>query len=121
YVACSLEHTGIVIHRDKRRIAQGCGWLGLAEVFHGEAEGARPGLRRALLTFQGQPEIIPQCNIILEPGTLMVKSMIDWETPGFFADKLELPLWQLGYSGYMDTFRDDAEIEQSIRLLTTED
>ncbi|KAH9237211.1 hypothetical protein K456DRAFT_1505153 [Colletotrichum gloeosporioides 23] len=51
----------------------------------------------------------------------MVKSMIDWETPGFFADKLELPLWQSDYSGYMDTFRDDAEIEQSIRLLTTED
>ncbi|KAK1973786.1 hypothetical protein LZ30DRAFT_550569, partial [Colletotrichum cereale] len=46
---------GFVIYRSNRRVAQGCGRLGLAEVFDAEAEGARIGLRRALLTAQGQP------------------------------------------------------------------
>ncbi|KAF5527647.1 putative RNA-directed DNA polymerase from transposon BS [Colletotrichum aenigma] len=46
---------GFVIYRKNKRIAQGCGRLSLAEVFDGEAEGARAGLRRALLTSQGQP------------------------------------------------------------------
>ncbi|KAK6222517.1 reverse transcriptase [Colletotrichum tabaci] len=46
---------GFVIYRSNRRVAQGCGRLGLAEVFDAEAEGARIGLRRALLTSQGQP------------------------------------------------------------------
>ncbi|OHW91300.1 reverse transcriptase, partial [Colletotrichum incanum] len=46
---------GFVIYRKNKRIAQGCGRLSTAEVFDGEAEGARAGLRRALLTSQGQP------------------------------------------------------------------
>ncbi|OHW97429.1 reverse transcriptase RNaseH [Colletotrichum incanum] len=46
---------GFVIYRGNRRVAQGCGRLGLAEVFDAEAEGARAGLRRALLTSQGRP------------------------------------------------------------------
>ncbi|KAF5498150.1 Gag-Pol polyprotein [Colletotrichum aenigma] len=44
-----------VIYRGNKRIAQGCGRLSIAEVFDGEAEGARAGLQRALLTSQGQP------------------------------------------------------------------
>ena len=40
---------GFVIYRNNRRIAQGCGRLGVAEVFDGEAEGARAGLRRPCL------------------------------------------------------------------------
>ncbi|KAK2005706.1 hypothetical protein LZ32DRAFT_499277, partial [Colletotrichum eremochloae] len=46
---------GFVIYRGRKRVAQGCGRLGLAEVFDSEAEGARAGLRRALLTPQSQP------------------------------------------------------------------
>ncbi|KAK0369583.1 RNA-directed DNA polymerase from transposon x-element [Colletotrichum limetticola] len=46
---------GFVIYRDSKRIAQGCGRLGLAEVFDAEVEGARAGLRRALLTNRGHP------------------------------------------------------------------
>ncbi|KAK2752250.1 reverse transcriptase [Colletotrichum kahawae] len=46
---------GFVIYRSNKRIAQGCGRLSVAGVFDGEVEGARAGLRRALLTSQGQP------------------------------------------------------------------
>ncbi|KAF6817405.1 hypothetical protein CMUS01_12106 [Colletotrichum musicola] len=46
---------GFVIYRGTKRIAQGCGRFSLAEVFDGEVEGARAGLRRALLTSQGRP------------------------------------------------------------------
>ncbi|KAK1951994.1 hypothetical protein LY78DRAFT_731585, partial [Colletotrichum sublineola] len=64
---------------------------------------------------------LTRSNIILDPETLTVKSIIDWETAGFLPENLELPLWRLDYAQYMDTFRDHAEIEQSIRLLTAED
>lgn len=38
---------GYVIHRDRRKIAEGKGRLGLAEVIDGEAEGTRRGLYHA--------------------------------------------------------------------------
>lgn len=63
---------------------------------------------------------LTRSNIILDPETLEVKSIIDWETAGYFPEEIELPLWRLNYDQYMNTFRDHTEIAQSIRLLTTE-
>ncbi|GKT61245.1 hypothetical protein ColTof4_01331 [Colletotrichum tofieldiae] len=63
---------------------------------------------------------LTRSNIILDPETLSVKSIIDWETAGFFPEEIELHLWRFDYAQYMDTFRDHAEIKKSIRLLTTE-
>ncbi len=44
---------GYVVYRGKRQVAHGRGRLGLAEVFDGEAEGARAGLRQAIRGYTG--------------------------------------------------------------------
>ncbi|KAK2030352.1 hypothetical protein LX32DRAFT_586938, partial [Colletotrichum zoysiae] len=64
---------------------------------------------------------LTRSNVIIDTQTLAVKSIIDWETAGFYPESVELPLWRLNYDQYMDTFRDHGEIERSIQLLTTED
>ncbi|KAK6207709.1 hypothetical protein QIS74_12790 [Colletotrichum tabaci] len=61
---------------------------------------------------------LTRSNILLDPNTLMVKSIIDWESAGFFPEELELSLWRLNYDEYMKTFEDTDKIKQEIELIT---
>ncbi|RYC55822.1 hypothetical protein CHU98_g10381 [Xylaria longipes] len=74
---------GYAIYRDLRIIAQGKGRLGIAEVFDGEAEGARHGLRHAAKLAQGQPihVCIDNTSVILglrgEPADSSQEAFLD--------------------------------------------
>ncbi|CCF32033.1 hypothetical protein CH063_04497 [Colletotrichum higginsianum] len=61
---------------------------------------------------------LTRSNVLLDPNTLMVKSIIDWESAGFSPEELELSLWRLNYDEYMRTFEDTDKIKQEIELIT---
>jgi hypothetical protein len=72
---------------------------------------------------QGQKYVLchgdfSRSNILLDPMTLDVMCIIDWECAGFFPAELECPLWRLDYNEYMQTYYDTAMIQQEIWLIT---
>lgn len=72
---------------------------------------------------QGQKYVLchgdlSRSNILLDPKTLDVMCVIDWECAGFFPAELERPQWRLDYKEYMQTYCDMAKIQQEILLIT---
>jgi len=61
---------------------------------------------------------LSRSNILLDPHTLQVVWVVDWEQAGFYPAELEHPLWRLNYTEYMNTYRDEAGIRNDIILIT---
>jgi tRNA A-37 threonylcarbamoyl transferase component Bud32 len=61
---------------------------------------------------------LSRSNIILDPDTLGVKCIIDWECAGFFPAEFELKLWRLNFDEYMKTFQYTGSIRREIELIT---
>ena len=61
---------------------------------------------------------LSRSNILLDPNTLGVAWIIDWECAGFFPAELERPFWRLDYDEYMQTFCETAKIQQEISLIS---
>lgn len=62
---------------------------------------------------------LSQHNIIMNPGTLQVEAIIDWEFSGFYLPEFEAPLWLKAFDepGYHDI--DGGKVEKLIRFLET--
>jgi len=61
---------------------------------------------------------LSRSNILLDPKTLDVAWIIDWECAGFFPEEMEHTLWRLNYEEYMQTFCDTTKIQQEIVLIS---
>lgn len=64
---------------------------------------------------------LSRSNIMVDPKTLDVTYIIDWEQAGFFPTQLERPLWRLDYDDYMRTYMDTSELDREIALITESD
>lgn len=50
-------------------------------------------------------------NVIVDPGTLKIKAIIDWEYAGFYPSEFEFPFYQrLGPSVALESEADDFEV-----------
>ncbi|KAF2786331.1 hypothetical protein K505DRAFT_368323 [Melanomma pulvis-pyrius CBS 109.77] len=61
---------------------------------------------------------LSRTNIMVNPITLDVICIVDWETAGYFPAELERPLWKLNYAEYMQTFEDTAQLDREVALIT---
>ncbi|KAF1971062.1 hypothetical protein BU23DRAFT_472247, partial [Bimuria novae-zelandiae CBS 107.79] len=61
---------------------------------------------------------LSRSNIMVDPNTLDVVYIIDWEQAGFFPATLERPLWRLDYREYMQTYEDHDMLDGEIALIT---
>lgn len=56
-------------------------------------------------------------NILVDPHSLELLSICDWETAGYYPQEIELPYWCMDYNEYMATYEDKARIEEHIKLI----
>lgn len=55
---------------------------------------------------------------MMNPSTLQVKKVCDWEYGGYFPPEMELELWRIQGHGYYDLFSNDSLIEHEVYLIT---
>jgi hypothetical protein len=63
---------------------------------------------------------LSRSNIMIDPSTLEVAYIIDWEQAGYFPASLERPLWRLDYIEYMQTYQDHKMLDKEIALIVGE-
>jgi thiamine kinase-like enzyme len=60
---------------------------------------------------------LSRSNIMLDPETLDVLCIIDWEYGGFFPEEFEWPMWRLTHREYLQTYEEVDKIFEEIALI----
>jgi hypothetical protein len=57
-------------------------------------------------------------NIMMNPITLQIEKVFDWEHAGYFPPQMELAMWRMIGHGYWDLYKDNELIDREVALIT---